>query len=359
MGHAPQNERLLLAPLVVMGMPLWQPPGPNGWPDTVAAWATPKGMKSRLDVAAAIAARVKETLHPNDLLDTCIGQVASNETRAAITRAELREQGLALVLMSPEFQWSEPMSRCEMPWPTRRTVLLGGSAMFAWAQLPRLASASGTCDPRFIVIVLRGALDGLAAVAPVGDPNMQRLHGQIALRSRGSIQPSRSTARLLLHRPCRCLPACSSKATLPLSTPRRPAIASAPTSTAKTPSKAAFPGPVDVQSGWLNRAIAAVVRKSWVAPRGSRRWSIDGADHARPSAAVLGWVPRIANAASDDLALASWTFTRIAIPVPKTAMAQGLETDRSRRRAGIWPAPLLHETRWYSAMRPVAEGAAS
>ncbi len=104
-GHAPQNERLLLAPLVVMGMPLWQPPGPNGWPDTVAAWATPKGMKSRLDVAAAIAARVKETLHPNDLLDTCIGQVASKETRAAITRAELREQGLALVLMSPEFQW--------------------------------------------------------------------------------------------------------------------------------------------------------------------------------------------------------------------------------------------------------------
>ena len=62
------------------------------------------------------------------------------------------------------------MSRCEMPWPTRRTVLLGGSAMFAWAQLPRLASASGTRDPRFIVIVLRGALDGLATVAPVGDP---------------------------------------------------------------------------------------------------------------------------------------------------------------------------------------------
>jgi uncharacterized protein (DUF1800 family) len=62
-------------------------------------------MKSRLDVAAAIAARVKETLHPNDLLDTCIGQVASKETRAAITRAESREQGLALVLMSPEFQW--------------------------------------------------------------------------------------------------------------------------------------------------------------------------------------------------------------------------------------------------------------
>ena len=61
-------------------------------------------MKSRLDVAAAIAARVKETLHPNDLLDTCIGQVASKETRAAITRAESRDRDGAR-LMSPEFQW--------------------------------------------------------------------------------------------------------------------------------------------------------------------------------------------------------------------------------------------------------------
>ena len=64
-----RKTRALLGPLGVMGMPLWQPPGPNGWPDTVAAWATPKGMKSRLDVAAAIAARLKETLHPTELLE--------------------------------------------------------------------------------------------------------------------------------------------------------------------------------------------------------------------------------------------------------------------------------------------------
>lgn len=47
-GRVPEDPGLLLGPLNVMGMPLWQPPGPNGWPDTVAAWATPKGMKSTL-----------------------------------------------------------------------------------------------------------------------------------------------------------------------------------------------------------------------------------------------------------------------------------------------------------------------
>jgi uncharacterized protein (DUF1800 family) len=104
-GHMPQDERQLLAALHAMGMPLWQPPGPNGWPDTVAAWATPKGVKSRLDVAAAIAARLKEQVHPKDLLDACLRDVASTETRQAIARAESRQQGLALFLMSPEFQW--------------------------------------------------------------------------------------------------------------------------------------------------------------------------------------------------------------------------------------------------------------
>ena len=57
--------------------------------------------------------------------------------------------------------------------------------MFAWAHLPKLARAAGARDPRLVVIVLRGALDGLAAVAPVGDPNYAGLHGQIALSLTG------------------------------------------------------------------------------------------------------------------------------------------------------------------------------
>ena len=101
----PEDPGALLGPLNVMGMPLWQPPGPNGWPDTVSAWASPKAIKTRLDVAAAIAARVKDLVNPSELLETIAGASASGETRQAIARAESRQQGLALLLMSPEFQW--------------------------------------------------------------------------------------------------------------------------------------------------------------------------------------------------------------------------------------------------------------
>ena len=68
--------------------------------------------------------------------------------------------------------------------PTRRELLRGFGVLFAWAFAPRLARAEGR-DPRFLTIVLRGALDGLAAVAPVGDPDWVKLRGNNALTLEG------------------------------------------------------------------------------------------------------------------------------------------------------------------------------
>jgi uncharacterized protein (DUF1501 family) len=68
--------------------------------------------------------------------------------------------------------------------PSRRELLLASGVLFAWAHMPRAALAEGR-DPRFLTIVLRGALDGLAAVAPVGDPDWVRLRGDAALRLDG------------------------------------------------------------------------------------------------------------------------------------------------------------------------------
>jgi uncharacterized protein (DUF1501 family) len=68
---------------------------------------------------------------------------------------------------------------------TRRELLLGSGALFAWAFVPGIARAEGR-DPRFLTIVLRGALDGLAAVAPVGDPDWVRLRGDNALKLDGT-----------------------------------------------------------------------------------------------------------------------------------------------------------------------------
>src|SRR5882762_3328164 len=68
---------------------------------------------------------------------------------------------------------------------TRRELLLGSGALFAWAFVPKIARAEGR-DPRFLTIVLRGALDGLAAVAPVGDPDWVKLRGDNALKPDGA-----------------------------------------------------------------------------------------------------------------------------------------------------------------------------
>ena len=64
--------------------------------------------------------------------------------------------------------------------PARRELLIGSGALFAWSQMPKLARAAGR-DPRLLVIVLRGGLDGLGAVAPVGDPDWISLRGERAL----------------------------------------------------------------------------------------------------------------------------------------------------------------------------------
>jgi len=63
---------------------------------------------------------------------------------------------------------------------TRRELLLASGVLFAWTHLPKVARAEGR-DPRFLAIVLRGALDGLAAVAPVGDPDWVKLRGDKGL----------------------------------------------------------------------------------------------------------------------------------------------------------------------------------
>jgi uncharacterized protein (DUF1501 family) len=59
-------------------------------------------------------------------------------------------------------------------------------ALFSgWAFAPRLVSAAGGRDPRFLFVILRGALDGLAAVAPVGDPDYETARGGLIIPAHG------------------------------------------------------------------------------------------------------------------------------------------------------------------------------
>ena len=102
-GAVPTDPGEALGAMRTVGMPLWEPPGPNGFPDIAAEWGSPEGLKLRLDLAAQWAHRARAA-DPMALLETVAGRAASDETRLAMSRAESKEQAVALLLMSPEFQ---------------------------------------------------------------------------------------------------------------------------------------------------------------------------------------------------------------------------------------------------------------
>ena len=104
-GRSPSDAGPALTSLDLLGMPLWQPSGPNGFSDdSVAAWASPEGMKTRVELAARFAGQIKDAPKPTALLEDVLGPTASNATREAVARAETREQAYALLILSPEFQ---------------------------------------------------------------------------------------------------------------------------------------------------------------------------------------------------------------------------------------------------------------
>ncbi len=104
LARVPEDPGLYLNSLNLLGQPLWAPAGPNGFPDTAAAWAAPEGLKLRLDIASQMGARLGPNIDPLDLLEFAAADAASVETRKTIERAESRQQALALLLMSPELQ---------------------------------------------------------------------------------------------------------------------------------------------------------------------------------------------------------------------------------------------------------------
>lgn len=104
LARVPEDPGGYLNNLNLLGQPLWTPAGPNGFPDTNAAWAAPEGIKLRLDIAAQMGARLGPNIDPLDLLEFAAADAASVETRRTIERAESRQQALALLLMSPEMQ---------------------------------------------------------------------------------------------------------------------------------------------------------------------------------------------------------------------------------------------------------------
>jgi uncharacterized protein (DUF1800 family) len=104
-GEKPDKVPQLLNALNLMGQQLWNPPGPNGYPDDEAGLIAPKAIKTRLEFSVQIARQIAGRIDPRELADQLYGTALGPETRQAIARAETRPQGMSILLMSPEFQW--------------------------------------------------------------------------------------------------------------------------------------------------------------------------------------------------------------------------------------------------------------
>jgi len=185
--------------------------------------------------------------------------------------------------------------------PSRREALIGAGSLFAWSQMPRLARAEGR-DPRLLAIVLRGALDGLGAVAPIGDPDWISLRGDRALVLDGKPPAlpldgffALNPAMPNLHRLYKAQQAAIVHAT---ATPYRERSHFDGQDVLE--SGMARPGTVD--TGWLNRALVALASDGQVDLRGSRALGVGSVTPlvVRGRAPVLSWVPQRLLPASDD-----------------------------------------------------------
>src|SRR5579863_1939587 len=185
--------------------------------------------------------------------------------------------------------------------PSRREVLLGSGALFAWTQMPRLARAEGR-DPRLLVIVLRGALDGLGAVAPVGDPDWVGLRGDRALVLDGK-KPALPLDGFFALNPAmpnlyRLYKAQQATVVHATATPYRERSHFDGQDVLE--SGIARPGVID--SGWLNRALATLASEGRVDVSGGRILGVGAVTPlvVRGQVPVMSWVPQRTLPASED-----------------------------------------------------------
>jgi len=206
--------------------------------------------------------------------------------------------------------------RPNLPAATRRALLLGSGAAFACAYLPRIARAEGH-DPRFLAIVLRGGLDGLAVVAPVGDPDWRKLRGDKALTLDGQSPAlplddffALNPAMPNLHRLYRAGQALFVHAVATHYRERSHFDG-------QDVLQSGFAGPGVVDTGWLNRALSAVAPGSSAAARGRQAFAIGPITPLvmRGPAPVLAWMPPRLPPVGDDTVMRLLDLYRHTDPV--------------------------------------------
>jgi uncharacterized protein (DUF1501 family) len=248
------------------------------------------------------------------------------------------------------------MLLCEPPRLSRRTLLSAGGALFAWAHIPSFARAADARDPRLVVIILRGALDGLSAVAPIGDPDYAAAHGALALQWSGDhpalpldsffgLNPAMPNfARLYAARQAIAVHACATNYRERSHFDGQDVLESG------------MPGPGQVRSGWLNRAIQALPKGERIAQSGGLAVGAMPPLVLRGPASVLGWAPSSLIAPTDDLTTRLMDLYTHRDPALAAALQAGVDAERMATKQGMDGVKPGGDIAL--AMRKTAEGAA-
>ncbi|NDW04201.1 DUF1501 domain-containing protein [Jiella pacifica] len=244
------------------------------------------------------------------------------------------------------------MESCNYTALTRRNLLVGAGSLAAWAAMPK-AGFAGTRDPRFVVVLLRGALDGLATVAPIADPNYRAIRGALALGEGGKDVLALDGGFFALNDAMPKLHARFSKGEAlvvhAVATPYRDRSHFA----GQNVLESGLGGPSIGKTGWLNRAASAL-------PVGERVAAQPGLSIGPTipliltgPAGTLTWSPQNFRAAEEDTALRlASLYGETDLELAKLLNA-GLETDKM-----MADSPFDAKKGPARAFRILAEGAA-
>ena len=101
-GGRTRPNALSVGALADMQQRLWAAPSPAGWPEEAEEWLGPVALLQRLRWIARLTGKIRDRTAAG-FLGRALGPLASEQTRKVVLAASNREEGLALVLASPEF----------------------------------------------------------------------------------------------------------------------------------------------------------------------------------------------------------------------------------------------------------------
>ncbi|NNG05125.1 MAG: DUF1800 family protein, partial [Inquilinus sp.] len=102
--EVPVEDDKLVGSLHLLGQAPFGANSPAGWPDTATDWLSPEALMRRADWAVAVGDRVGRLVDPRLLAKHSIGPVATDTTLFLINGAPSAAEGVAMTLLSPEFQ---------------------------------------------------------------------------------------------------------------------------------------------------------------------------------------------------------------------------------------------------------------